>query len=473
MANPVYALAIELAVGSLTDVTSYCERASFTRAIGDIFTGVRPDDASFELSNDVGSFSPMLQSGLIPGRRISFAATYSNSTYPLYAGRIKNLATRPVLGERTTVINAVTEVDRMTRTLLNTGIFTDINAGSLFTEIMSRSSVQSFSVDALSDTVDFAWYRDRNAANAVEQLLRSGYYQFITDGAGTLSLRGRYFGALGTPVNTVTEALDLNYQLSDSRVINRVKVSATPRKQISDVSTVAYVAQTVVIPASSTIGFFVSFIDPRNPGEGTPVGSIVTPVASQDYYAAQNEDGTGSNFTSNVSLTITAFGESAVCSLFNGGGSDAYLTRFQIRGYPILSGANYRPQFDDSSSQAVYGLMELAVEDSLITDLSYLRDFTTLLVNERKAPRSGVTLAKMNEFPSVLADDVGDVLAIINSVTGINSQWAIRRVDHDINMREGLAHQVTYELEGYTERQWLVLDHAQFGKLDSGRQLGL
>lgn len=473
MTNPVYALSIELAVGSLTDVTSFCERASFSRSVGDIFTNFAPDPATFELSNDVGSFSPILQSGLIPGRRIKLEATYSGSSFALYSGRIKNLATRPVLGERTTVIEATTEVDRMNRTLLNTGIFTSINAGSLFTEIMSRTNVQSFVADALSDTVDFAWYQDRNAVNAVEQLVRSGYYQAFTDGAGTINLRGRYFGVLGTNVSTITDAFDLNYSLSDDRVINRAKVSANPREQISTVSTIAYVAQPITIPASSAVGFFVSFLDPRDPGTTTPVGSIVTPVSSTDFYAAANIDGTGSNYTSTLSVSVTAFGESAVCSLFNGTGAIAYVTRFQIRGYPILKGAAYKPQFDDSSSQNVYGLMELSIDESLITDLTYLKDFTTMLVNERKNPRASVAMTRINEFPDVLEHEVGDVLSIINSVSGINSHWAIRSVDHQIDMGEGLSHRVSYDLEGYTERQWLVLDHPEFGKLDNNRQLGL
>jgi len=474
MTNPVYALTVELAVGSMTDITSFCERASFSRVIGDIFQSIGADAGTFELTNEVGSFSPGLQGSLLPGRRVKLDATYSGSSFSLYSGRIKSIATRPVIGERTTVIEAATEIDRMTRTLLNTGIFTSINAGSLYTEIMSRCSVQSFAVpDLISDTVDFAWYRDRSASNALDQLIQSGYYQAFTDGAGTINLRGRYFGVLGTPVSTVTQAMDMNYRLTDERVINSVKVSATPRKQISDVSTIAWIAQPIVIPASESLGFFVSFLDPRDPGSTTPVGSIVSLVSSQDYYAAANADGSGSDFTSTLSVSVTAFGESAVCSLFNGTGTDAYLTRFQIRGYPILSGADYRPQTDDSSSQAVYGLMELAIEESLITDFTYLKDFTNLLINERKEPRAGVSVTQVNEFPDLLSREVGDVLSIVNSITGINSMWAIRSMEHEISLLSGLEHRVSYELEGYTERNWLVLDHATFGKLDSGRQLGL
>jgi hypothetical protein len=473
MADPIYALAVELSVGSLTAITSAVQRASYTRAIGDMFNALSADNALFEVANEVGSFSPIKQTNLKPGRRVALTATCSGVTYDLYTGRIKNISTRPMLGERTTVIEAATEVDRMSRALINTGIFTDINAGSLFTEIMSRSSVQSFAADALTDIADFAWYRDANAAGALQKLVESGYYQTYVDGSGTVNLRGRYFGAFGTSASTITEMRDLNYSLDDSRIINRAKMSALPRKQSTTVSTVAFIAQPITIPASSALGFFVSFIDPRNASSNTPVGSIVTPVSSTDYYAAANEDGSGSNLTSTLSLNLTAFGESAVCSLFNGGGTTAYLTRFQLRGYPILAGTDYKPQTDDSSSQAVYGINAMAADDVLFTDLTYLSGLTAAIVNERKEPRDQLTLVVENQFPAIFDNDVGDVLALQNSITGVNSSWTIRSVNHEISLVSGLEHTVTYTLEGYTERSWLVLNHATYGLLDGTRQLAL
>ena len=474
MTEPVYTLAAELAVGSMTQLQSLCLRASYSREISNIFNSPGPDPALFELSNEVGSMSPLLNSGLVPGRRIELTATHGGSAFNLYAGRIKKFSTRPMLGERTTVIEAVTDVDRLNRTILSTGIFAGINAGSLFTEIMSRSGVQSFTSDTLNDSVDFAWYNDRGAIGAIEELIRSGYYQMYVDGSGTFKMRNRYFGAFSSAVDSLSSGLlDLNYSLSDNQIINSVRAQATPRKQQTSISTLAFLAQPIAIAASGHLSFFASYADPRDGITPTPVGSAITPVASQDYYASANADGTGTDHTSTLSLAFVSFGGAAVASLFNGAGNSVYLSRFQVRGYPILSGAPISVKDEDATSQAQYGISDFQLSDLLITDQNYLRDLVATLITERADPRDSVEVVMKNEFPQVVQYQVGDLLAVVNSLTGVNSSWSIRNMRHEISLTSGLEHTMVLGLEKFTPVPYLVLDDASFGKLDDGRQLAL
>lgn len=473
MADPVFTLTVELAVGSMTNVTSWCTRASYSRSVSDLFSPMKADDATFEMINDVGSFSPLLNRGLIPGRKVAFTATHEGSSYNLYAGRVKRLSSRPELGERTTVIEAITEVDRLSRTHLDTGMFINTNAASLFTEIMSRSSVSSFTADILPDTAQFAWYQDTPVTNALDQLLRSGYYQYVIDGAGTHNLMGRYWGVFATSVGTVTNRFDLNYTLSDEDVINKVNLRSLPRQQLSDISTLSYIAQPIVLAAGQHTGFFVGFVDPRDSVSETVVGSIITPVASQDYYGATNSDGTGTDRTSTLSLNIAAFASSAVCSIYNSSADTVYISRFQIRGYPILAGATLGYKSENTSSQNVYGLRERNLESLLFPDQGYLRDFATTIIGDRRNPRDRLELTLKNDWPVLFTHDIGEVVSIVDSFSGVNSTWTVRAVDHDISLMSGLEHTAKMELEFFTERPWLVLDHPTYGKLDSGRQLAL
>ena len=474
MADPIYALKLELAVGSLTDITSYCQRLSYSRSIADAFTPLSTDEALFEMTNDVGSFSPLRNAGMILGRQVKLSATHGGSEYALYAGRVKRFASRPLLGERTTVIEALTDVDRLSKTRLDTGMLVAVNAGSLFTEIMTRCSLASYAAQALTDNVAFAWYKDRNAANALEQLVRSGYYQFFQDGAGTMQLKARFFPLLSTAVDTlVEEARDFNYTLSDLGVVNKAVLRAVPRQQSTDIATLAYLAQPVTIPASGHVGFFVTFVDPRDSFTETPVGSIVAQVASTDYYAAANSDGTGTNFTSALSLNTAIFGSAMVTSIFNANSADVYLSRFQVRGYPILAGTELVVKQDDSSSQTVFGLREASFDDNLIADYAYLRDLSSTIIGDRKEPRDQFQVTRANEFPAMLSYDVGALLASVNAQTGVPSVWAIRRMSHDVSLARGLEHTGRYELDRATPRPWLILDHPTYGLLDSGRQLAL
>jgi len=474
MPDPVYTLALELAVDSLTQVQSHCLRASYSRKITDAFSPLEPDEGIFEFVNDVGSYSPLLNSGLLIGRRVELSATHGGSSYNLYSGRVKRISTRPVLGERSTVIEALSSIDQLQKQRLDTGIFVDYNAASLFTEIMTRSAITSFTADVLYDTVPFAWYRDRNAANALDQLVQSGYYQLYADGAGTMKLKSRYFAAFATSVDTIdVQAQDMNYAISDGSVVNRAVIRALPRKQSSDVATLAYLANPVVLPASGHAGFFISFLDPRDFATPTAVGSIETLVASQDYYAAQNSDGTGTNFTSALSLNMAVFGASAVTSIFNSNSADVYLTRFQARGYPILAGTELSVKYDDTSSQNVYGLKEAAFEANLLTNYEFMRDLANVIVGDRKEPRDEFSVAMVNEFPNILQYQVGDAMSLVNSLTGVNSTWSIRRINHEITLARGLEHVAKFEFDRLSPRPWLILDHPTYGKLDSGRQLAL
>lgn len=475
MAEPVYTFEVELSANSLTQLQSLCTKASYSRALFDPFTPLNADEGIFELLNDVGSLSPLLNTGLLIGRKVAFSATYGGSSYNLYSGRIKSLSTRPILGERTTVIEALSDVDRLFKTQIDTGIFVKIGANSLFTEIMSLSSVASFTADSDNfDVVPFAWYRDRDGASAVEQLVRSGFYQFYGDGAGTMILKSRYFGTFATSVDTVdVQAHDLNYSISDTGVVNLAHTKATPRIQTSNVATLAYLPSPVALPASGHVGFFVSFLDPRDFQSSVPVGSIETLVSSQDFYAAQNSDGTGTNFTSALSLNLAVFGASLVCSIFNANSAEVFLSRFQVRGYPLLAGTELAVKIDDSSSQALYGAREVNFEDNLFTNYSYLRDLASTIVGDRKEPRDQFDVVMSNEFPQVLQYQVGDILSLINSQTGVNSTWSIRGLHHEVSLSRGLEHVATFKTNRFSPRPWLVLDHPTYGKLDSGRQLAL
>lgn len=467
MTEPVYTLGVELSVGSFTNLTSYCERAAFGRSLWTLFSPPVVDSAHFQIANDLGNYSPLRQSGLQPGRLISFSAVHSTETFPLFYGRIKQILTKPGLTDRTTVIEAVTEIDRLGRTRLRTGMFTNIQINSLFTEVMTRVGVASFTAgNGLSKKVQFAWYQEHTAVNALQELIDSGLHEAFVDGAGTFRLRERYgFNSSGFVVNTlVNDAfMDLNYTLSDATIMNRLRVTAQPRYQSSNVATLAFLSQPVPIPSSGSIGFFAAFRDPSNFGViGAPVGSIVALVASQDYYASANSDGTGTNYTASLSLSMTTYAGTAVCSLYSAVSSTAYLSRFQIRGYPILTGVDFSIVTDDASSQSLYGVVERALADVLVTDRDYLSAYGVSLVADQAAPRDALSLVLKNEFPQMLKLDMGHFLSIVNSPTGINSAWAIRSAAHEIELSAGLSHTATYDLELQNITPTIIVDSATF-----------
>ena len=471
-ASSPYAIAITHSTGSLFDVTSECLRLSYSRTLADPFTQLRADEGVFEFANDAGTFSPTVNSAIAVGNLISlkYINVFSGNTeLNAYSGRIKSITMNPRLGQRTTVIEALTDVDRLSRTFVDTPLLSELPVSSLFSEVMSRTTVASYTSDLILDMVDFAWFDNRNVVGILNQIVRSGYYTLHVDGAGTVRLRSRYYESLAAAVGSISVMQELNYAVTGEAIINKITARALPIKQSTDLATVAFLPQTVPIPASGHTGFWVSFLDPRNL-EATPVGSIEALVAGTDYYASANADGSGADYTSTLSINMGVFGASAVASIFNGQGNDAWL-RFQIRGYPVLRGAPLSVRHESTSSQNLYGLYEASFDDLMIKNYDFLKDLTQAIIGDRSVPRRNLSVSLINEQPLIWHVDVGDLLTVTNEFSQITGAWSVRALHHDLSLGRGEEHRVTFELREPANNNWLILDHNPYGEMDAARVL--
>lgn len=373
-----------------------------------------------------------------------------SSTYPQFFGRVKDIFVDAALPQRTTVLECQNEAELLSRTLLRTGILAGLQTNSLFSEIATRTGVRSFSASGMYDRVDFAWYQDDGALGAVNRLIESGFYEGFIDGAGTLTMRDRYGGGVAPSQvrSYANEFLALTHRTSIDGLANYFRVSGTPYRQETSVATLAYLAQPIPIPPLGYSGLWISYQDPRQLAVATPVGSIISLVASQDYYVSANSDGTGTDFTAQVSLSMTGFAEAAVASLYSAVNSTTvFLTRFQVRGYPILAGAELSVAQEDATSQSSYGLVQREVDRVLAPSYSHMSDYAGSLVRQQSMPQNVVQGELKNLFPDILDLELGDPLAIQNSFTGINSYWYVRGVSHEISLAHGIEHTARYELE--------------------------
>lgn len=398
---------------------------------------------------------------------------YDTTSAALFFGRITDISLSSRLGARTTVIEATDDWDRVGRLTYNTSLYINTNVRSFYTALMSQSMVNSFSVDAIVDTFDFAWYRDRPAISALFEITQSGAYQMVVDGAGTFYLRDRYWAAFSTGVGSYSQPFDLRIGLSQESVINQMKINTIPRRIATSAQTVAFISAPLLIPGSSHIGFWVNFKDPDEATEDVPVASLAALVSSQDYYGAANSDGTGTNLTANLSLNFTPFAASAVASIFNGSGTAAYLTRFQVRAYPASRLPSVGVQIDAASSQTKFGLKSIVIENQLSQNRPFLESLAQTVVADRDDGRENVRLTLLNEFPDVLRNLNGDSVSVVDSLTGGTGQWRIRGINHDLTLASGLRHTVVYDMEPFVGTPYLVLDHATFGQLDNGRVLAV
>src|SRR4030067_484473 len=149
--TPVYTLAVEFVPGSFTNLSSLCLQGQVERQLSTLVDPPREGHAMFTLVNENGRFSPQNSSSpyypnIVPGKALTLEATYSGISYPLFKGRITNYDINPMIGDRTVLIEADDDVNKLLNTIITTSLYVNTNAQSLFTTLMSASGVNSFAV---------------------------------------------------------------------------------------------------------------------------------------------------------------------------------------------------------------------------------------------------------------------------------------------------------------------------------------
>lgn len=477
MPDPTYTVEMELTANSFTNVTSDVVRFNIERKLSDLFHPLAPSNATVQFLNDGGKFSPQNSSSpyypnLISQKKLRIKATHGTSLYPLFLGWIDEYQINPDPADRTTVVEARDSITRFDASTVTTSFFANTNPASFFTVVMSQSLVNSFAADSIFDTIAFAWTRDISARSVVQDILDFGYYKLFQDGAGTVQLKNRYYtlGELSS-VASLTEFFGFNYLQNENQIINLAKLSGQPRKISTTTNTVAWLQEIISIQASSATGFWLTYVDPVEVTVPTPATSLVTPLSSADYRANTSSDGSGTDRTSTTSPSVTFFGETAVCSLFNGSADTIYLTKFQLRGNSAQLQPSLSYETKDTSSQNVYGKHAFFQTNNYWSERNFIKDYADELILERKEEIPQLSITLKNDFTPIFVAELGSALSVQEPLTGVDSKWSIVSLTHDVTLQSGLEHTLRVDLDYLIDRPWLILDHLTKGKLDSGRVL--
>lgn len=476
MADPIYAVGIEFVSGSYTNITEDVFRMSISRKLANPFEKFRPGTANFILDNMAGVYSPDNLSspyaGLMrPQLQVRVHASHSANSYAMFQGYIDEWSPNPDLSNpRTCNIMCRDQGKRLQNRNITTSMFINYNVGSVFVEVMSRASVNSFSIDAITDEQPYMWFRDRQLTGAIDELLTEGFFFAYADGAGTFNVKKRYFDLEQSVVASFQEFKRLQYALNDDFVMNDVTVEGVPRKLDPDIRSIANIDNSILIQASASVTFWLEYLDPDN-SEPSPAQGLVAPVNSTDYQMFVNSDGTGTEHTSTCSASVTFFGQTAKNVVFNGAGTDAWLTRYGIRGQIVHRRSRISSNLENASSQAVYGRQSFRLSSDILGNEGHNSNYTEFLVDRYHDPEPDVQVSVENIFPQILDIELARKVVLIDSVTGISSQYIVQGISHEISMDQGLVHTLSMEVYRFRDSEVLILDDLSYGKLNE-RKLG-
>lgn len=191
------------------------------------------------------------------------------------------------------------------------------------------------SIDTSSSTINFHWASGNALAwSEIEDVAQSFLGIFFIDAAGRAVYKD--WNTSPEPVMTLNQAdllKDINnpQPFENRRNITRLKIH--PRKKTSSTEVIyQVVGDPILVEAGLSKSVFANYTYNNIP---VPAEDVVTPVATTDYVAFTNSDGTGTDMTADCEASLTDFGDNAKLTFRNTSGSNFYVTSRQIRGKPI------------------------------------------------------------------------------------------------------------------------------------------
>ncbi len=431
-------------------------------------------EAQIIIDNDLGSLSPQSNSDMIPNAPVHVMATDTDTTtpYEIFNGFAKNFATSPEYGKRALTVTAQDRAKFFNRQV-EAGMSVDTDAKSLYTEVFSAlglTGVHSINT-AITDVIPFASYDDQLGVTALAEISASLAARVFVAKDGTIRVIDRNHTVSPAAVGSfTTDMFGLSYALSDDGVKNDVRISSTPRKQDTSVATISFLEEVPAVAAGSEIEFFMVYRDPITEEDRTPANSVVPPVSTTDWALNAASDGGGADLTAQGSVTASLFTKSAKVTVRNTSGSDGFLTKMQLRGYPIRLQPTFTQVTEIGSSQTQYDLQTFSLSTDLIADREHAENLSRYLALLWKDPQPVLKVKpKRGLIDSVMTPELGDAIHVVDSMTGVGSSWTINKIGHTIDMAQGQAHTVEFQCDYVVLDQFLVLDNAVFGKLDVGR----
>jgi hypothetical protein len=374
--------------------------------------------------------------------------------------------------EDSRVVNCVLE-DRfklLRAKRVTTGILADQTLGAIITEILDEAGVPS-GERVLATTVDtspFALFTDEAALEALRKPVEAGQYAHYIDPSGKYRLENRYWTLGAATYKTYdAEMVDFRPVYDEARILNAVQVKSNPRKKDASLAVVAKLQVPYELAVGASVELFLEYFDPSQTSfVRAPADEMVTPVATTDYTAGSTE--TGTDKTAQLGVVVVFFAEKSKVTLTNNDGATIFVSKFELRGKPLRAQTPILREASDVTSQEDFQKHDGVIDNDLIGKDLYAKDLAEFLVLDRKDVVPPAEMTLRNVFPDMLEIDLGTVIEIVESLTGVSYRWVVDGLRETVQA-PGFEHTVTYQLRKHVDYDWLTLDKDPEGRLDQNR----
>ena len=401
MPKATYTLELELSYNTSTDITEDWH----TPAPLVIERGLEPGERvagvgrmALSLHNPDGRYTPghvNVTDGFEVGIGTRLKANDGTATYTLFAGRIAVI--QQGAGIALTEIVCMDGMAEVTR--VDTGVFSllfDVTPGDLVQRLVSRAYVPpgrlaywrlshpqagalgqgtrlsdaGTGVDIDAGQSEFPWAGDTwpvvmPIRAALEEVCASegGFFFVAADGTPTFDDRHVRPRQVTAAAALSSGLAGVDVARSQARVANTVRVITHPREVGASAVILWQAGHSILIKPGETRIITCRYADPDQTVAAVGAQSVVTPAAGTDFTATTKADGTGTDVTDYVRITVEAGAAAARLTLVSDWPDfPVYVHDLQLRGVPLRSFYPAVIEVDDWTSIFAYGQQVLGVD---------------------------------------------------------------------------------------------------------------
>lgn len=221
---------------------------------------------------------------------------------------------------------------------------------------------------------------------------------------------------------------------------NRVTAKAYPRQEDTSNQVLFTLQKPLKLDAGETRdNYSVTYKDPSGGAARVTSRAMVDPVADTDYTMNTSEDGTGTDLTDDLTVTVTYGTNSATYTLKNDSASDGYITKLQARGKGIYTYDPVEYISSDAASEAAVGVYNKSLNLKYQDDANVAQQFADYIrFNYSQigtVPETVTIAANLSSLHmwAFLQLEIGASVYVNETVTGIADYYLINGYSFNIS----------------------------------------
>lgn len=354
-------------------------------------------------------------------------------------------------GPRTVSCDAVDWMDTATRKrLTNLPVLVDKRGDELFQTLIDALTTtekplaveKGLSADIFPYTLDRTRDEQTVLYDEFYRLALSGMDRIWIRGNGTLVYESRTKRpATVSSVDTYTDSSGfVAAQDRNTGIVNRVESTIHPRLPAT-VSVVMYsLNQPVAIVPGTPLVMLGPWTDPANPDARVGAVSLDTVTPTTDYVANSLADGTGTDLTGSLGVTVGLSGNATTFTITLSGSTSGFITKLQQRGKPLYDYGSSILGWQDDVSLAKYGPSAEQIDMTYQADPRFGLEVAQYIVYLYAFPTTQISgLIRVVDLghdaverSRSLDRDISDRIRLVDPVTGIDKSFFINAISETV-----------------------------------------